>query len=284
MVGSVYFLFVSVSCLLLYVAPFLWPLVILAQAGTLLTLYHKRWGFYLGSCALLLYGIFEYERLCLQSFMFYFLASLGVSWLIEYLKQKDQEDRIHRILELEGLLEREKLESNRWMKESATLDQRIQRLETEKDAWELKQLKLSQEIRKLQEKSSPIEASTQVVVNRSENLSLEAEHTLLKHSHQQLKIQFEEKSQVLRQTRRDYFSLETQFLAMIKARQEEGLLGGEDLYQILQESYRGLLAQEEEIQDLEEILKRALSSEKPKRTTRSRKKPQLALDLLEDLR
>lgn len=233
MIGSIYFLFVAVSLLLLYVSPFLWPLIVLAQGGTLLTFYHKKWGFYLGTAALVTYVICDFERLCLQSFMFYFLGALFCSWLIESLQKREQESIEEKLSTTQSLLEREKLESDRWMKESAALDQRIQRLEAEKEG---------------------------TVIHK--DLSLEAEYALLQHQMQEVQQELEKKVELFSSLEEKYRTLETEFILSKKDREEDLFLREEGQCSQLAEITALPSSQEVEVEVLESLLKPATASKK----------------------
>lgn len=245
-------LFLGLLLTLLKYAHALWPIVTAAILGCALIARWKKSGLILSlgllACALS-------KTLLTQTFFWPILLSscIAISWLILYL---EQEQRMLLLQEKENLL--------------VSLQSDIERLKAISFQGTLERAQLESELR-MQKMAKPVEKTE----DPDELKSLQA----LQVQHAQLREQFEEKSEVLHQTRKELFDLESAYLTLKNEIAERACTPVEE-HEILTECLKCIQEKEEQIVALEEILSTVLAEKKPSAPRKRKTKKELDLFLM----
>ncbi len=112
-----YFLNCALCSLVLYVAHFLWPLLLVAAVGSILTWHWRKRGFYAALTILCSTVIWKYSFFAEHSWSFVFLASIGLSWGILLMGRSQVVHWMLSVGQLEKELEKVKALSSQVMEE-----------------------------------------------------------------------------------------------------------------------------------------------------------------------
>ncbi len=175
----------------------------------------------------------------------------------------------------------------------SSLQSQIEKEEKEKENWKNKHEELSVEVSSYQRKEKAFQHALEdaqnqflkwkyetakeaekpapTILPQEEDLTEEKSYQMLQTQHVQLKEQFEEKSEVLHQTRRELFLLESQFLTQQKQTEESACsFSGDDAaymdyIQRMQEDYLDLESQVLALQEFVSVLLQPKKSAAPRK-------------------
>jgi len=193
-------LLIGFCALLLKYAHALWPCIAIAFSGFFLTWKGKKAGF---ACSLLLL-LCAFPFLRTRQELFWtalFTLSVAVSWFLLFLGQREA-----------LFLNQYKNETTEGLREEVALLQTALQRNAEVFSQELK------------EKENAIALLQNELHRAKEKVEQEEDKTIypqLDACYNQLKEQFEEKSEALHQTRKQLFAMESQYLALEKEREED---------------------------------------------------------------
>ncbi len=299
---------------------FFWPMLMTAIIGYSATLIWKKRGFYFSLAALLpvtLYMLFRGPEPFWSSLI---AACTGVSWILIFLggqeadnffekKEKREKGLIGRCEALEEELRQalnslsqenkksiaEREDWNRVYTEAAdglsAVQRSLEASEKERDdlsekccAYQRKEVALQHALDDAQAQLIQLKNQEKPIILQEENCPEEQmQLSQMQGQHGLLREQFDEKSEVLNQTRKELFHMENAFLALQKAQDEKALTSSEEnlgLMKDLKELEEQCTDLEAQVQNLQEIIT-SLSAPK-KRVTRTRKLREDLPDLIQE--
>lgn len=287
------FLSLGFACLLFKSSTEMWQLIAVAFAGMLATWIGAKKGFIASLLALAV--VVMYQHHSDSTWPLVFAASIVLSWLILLLSQQEaqawmdnqrsaidslEQDNhqlvTHIQLAIEARNEEEKSRQN-WK-------EKHERMALEVARHERKQQMLQQECDEMKDRLVELQSKQQLPVAIQDNLIQQEEEKPEDPQYAQLKEQFEEKSDILNQTRKQLFSVESQLLALQKQMEEQDfeedahdVVLTEQLRQV--ESLQNQL--EQEVVCLEEIISKLHQPKKTARVRKAKTKEQVQEDLLD---
>lgn len=296
-----YFLNCALCALVLYVASFLWPLLLIAAIGSILTWHWRKRGFYVALTILCSTVIWKYSFFAEHSWSFVFVASIGLSWGILLMGRQQvvgwalsvaqQEKDLEKVQSLVSQVmeerDRERQQRDEWCLE-------CEKITSELMSYQLKEKSLQTALQDAQHEAyvlreakiepvkvveAPLQVGTDQIIPQ-ENLGEPNEEMLsdlrqMQARYELLKEQFHEKSDLLHQTRQQLFSTETQLIALQKIQEEsesEPSVEADAFCSCLDQMEEECSEVELQVQELEEIItgmvvpKKVVRPRKPKGT------------------
>jgi hypothetical protein len=261
------FLALALCALLLWIAPFMTPFVLLAGGGWLLTWGFKTKGLILSFLSLAAVAVWQFSLLTSQVWCSLFLGAIALSWMILWMGQREvfdrESDHKEQIKELDALREQamslqrmmearleslqgeteEKLsvQERKTQELASSLECALQELkntqgfveakEHESEIWMRRCESLTLEVSAFQEREKMLEAELVIaqgpanpVVSQESNdeVGEQAAKDFLEMQMQyrQLQDQFQEKSDLLHQTRKELFQKEGELILLLKEQED----------------------------------------------------------------
>ncbi|MBY0528639.1 MAG: hypothetical protein K2P51_00425 [Rhabdochlamydiaceae bacterium] len=245
------FLALALCALLIWIAPFMTPFVLLAGGGWLLIGLAKTKGLIFSLLALVAVAVWQFSFLMSHLWCSLFIGAMGVSWLILWMGQKEVYEResshsqlineleaqkeqamsLEKMMqahleslqnETEGKLKEMACSLERALQEVKTTQGCVEAKEHESELWMRRCESLTHELSSFQEREKILEAEllkSQGPANPI--ISQESHDESLQMQYWQLQEQFQEKSDLLHQTRKELFQKEGELILFQKDREEE---------------------------------------------------------------